>query len=60
MDRVGRLVEYIGYVVLLVALFQLSTLFGLLGLGAVLAFVGIRWQYWGERDAGSAGTESGG
>ena len=55
MDRVGRLVEYIGYVVLLVALFQLSILFGTIGLGAVLAFVGIRWQYWGERGSGSGG-----
>lgn len=57
MERSGRLVEYIGYIVLLVALFRMSTLFGLLGLGAVLAVVGIRWQHWGERHASSEEVE---
>lgn len=51
--KVGLLVEYIGYLLLVGALFTISTLVGVIGLGAVLSFYGIKLRYEGGRSRGN-------
>lgn len=48
-EKVGLLVEYIGYLILVGALFTISNLVGIIGLGAVLAFYGIKLRFEGRR-----------
>lgn len=47
--QVGLLAEYVGYLILVGALFSISKLVGLIGLGAVLTFYGIKLRVEGSK-----------
>jgi hypothetical protein len=45
---IGLLMEYVGYLVLILVLFRFSTLAGELGVGALIAYFGIRMRHGGS------------
>lgn len=47
--QVGLLAEYVGYLILVGALFTISNLVGVIALGAVLTFYGIKMRVEGSR-----------
>jgi hypothetical protein len=48
---VGQLLEYVGYLVLILVLFRWSALAGELGVGALVAYFGIRLRAGASRGA---------
>jgi len=46
---IGQLLEYVGYLVLILVLFRWSTLAGELGVGALVAYFGIRLRAGASR-----------
>lgn len=48
---VGMLMEYVGYLVLILVLYQWSQLAGELGIGALVAYFGIRLRHSASSDA---------
>jgi hypothetical protein len=46
---IGQLLEYVGYLVLVLVLFRWSTLAGELGVGALVAYFGIRLRAGASR-----------